>query len=88
MTIIMMIVAGAVAVSPLVCIILFFYSLSELIRNKQEWEKHPERNCSEDNQKQIIRMIVTGIIGVVTGIIDVSVIVTIIRISTGEISIM
>lgn len=36
MTIIMMIVAGAVAVSPLVCIILFFYSLSELIRNKQE----------------------------------------------------
>ena len=88
MTIIMMIVAGAVAVSPLVCIILFFYSLSELIRNKQEWEKHPERNCSEDNQKQIIRMIITGIIGTVTAAVDIFIIITVIKINTGEISIM
>lgn len=88
MTIIMIIVAGAVAVSPLVCIILFFYSLSELIRNNDEKKKHPKRDYSEDNKKQIIRMIVTGIIGTVTAAVDIFIIITVIKINTGEISIM
>ena len=91
-----------IVIGPLICIIMFFCSLSELIKDKKAVkyasenkdnndEKQLEiklRGLNEDIKKQKIRMIVTGIIGAVFIACVISFIIYTIRVISGEISIM
>lgn len=88
--------------APFVCFGLFLYSLLELIADKRIIKNTGEgdnpdgiektiikiNGLNEDIQKQMIRMIVTGILGGIFISIDVSIIIHICRIVSGEISIM
>ena len=91
-----------ILVGPWICIILFFYSLYELIKDKRS-VKYALKNednydnvqletrlkgLNEDIKKQKIRMIVTGIIGAAYIACIISIIIYISRIASGEISLM
>lgn len=102
MLLIMIIFGLIIIVGPLICIILFFYSLSELIKDKKAIKAALENKDNDDNikletrlkglnddiKKQIVRMIVTGIIGATFIAFVISIIIYISRIISGEISIM
>ena len=98
----MIILGLIIIVGPLICIIMLFYSLSELIKDKKAIKAALENKDNDDNikletrlkglnddiKKQIVRMIVTGIIGATFIAFVISIIIYISRIVSGEISIM
>lgn len=102
MLLIMIIFGLIIIVGPLICIIMLFYSLSELIKDKKAIKAALENKDNDDNikletrlkglnddiKKQIVRMIVTGIIGATFIAFVISIIIYISRIISGEISIM
>ncbi len=102
MLLIMIIFGLIIIVGPLICIIMLFYSLSELIKDKKAIKAALENKDNDDNikletrlkglnddiKKQIVRMIVTGIIGAVFIACVISFIIYTIRVISGEISIM
>ena len=102
MPIILALIMCAIIVCPIITLILFLYSLGVLIMDKSEINKimksgdfdDTERiririqGLREDIKKQRIRMIVTGVLGSVTGSIITTMVIHIIRIFSGEISIM
>lgn len=102
MLLIMIILGLIIIVGPLICIIMLFYSLSELIKDKKAIKAALENKDNDDNikletrlkglnddiKKQIVRMIVTGIIGATFIAFVISIIIYISRIVSGEISIM
>ena len=102
MLFIMIIFGLIIIVGPLICIIMLFYSLSELIKDKKAIKAALENKDNDDNikletrlkglnddiKKQIIRMIVTGIIGAAFIAFVIYIIISISRIVSGEISIM
>ncbi len=98
-----MIIFGLIIiVGPLICIIMLFYSLSELIKDKKAIKAALENKDNDDNikleirlkglnddiKKQIARMIVTGIISAAFIAFVINIIIYISRIVSGEISIM
>ena len=98
-----MIIFGLIIiVGPLICIIMLFYSLSELIKDKKAIKAALENKDNDDNikletrlkglnddiKKQIVRMIVTGIISAAFIAFVINIIIYISRIVSGEISIM
>ena len=102
MLLIMIIFGLIIIVGPLICIIMLFYSLSELIKDKKAIKAALEnkdnddkikletrlKGLNDDIKKQIVRMIVTGIIGATFIAFVISIIIYISRIISGEISIM
>ncbi len=98
-----MIIFGLIViVGPLICIIMLFYSLSELIKDKKAIKAALENKDNDDNiklgtrlkglnddiKKQIVRIIVTGIISAAFVAFVIYIIIYISRIVSGEISIM
>ncbi len=98
-----MIIFGLIIiVGPLICIIMLFYSLSELIKDKKAIKAALENKDNDDNikleirlkglnddiKKQIVRIIVTGIISAAFIAFVIYIIIYISRIVSGEISIM
>ena len=91
-----------IIVGPLICIIMLFYSLSELIKDKKAIKAALENKDNDDNikletrlkglnddiKKQIVRIIVTGIISAAFIAFVIYIIIYISRIVSGEISIM
>jgi len=102
MLLIMIIFGLIIIVGPLICIIMLFYSLSELIKDKKAIKAALENKDNDDNikletrlkglnddiKKQIVRMIVTGIISAAFVAFVIYIIIYISRIVSGEISIM
>jgi len=102
MLLIMIIFGLIVIVGPLICIIMLFYSLSELIKDKKAIKAALENKDNDDNiklgtrlkglnddiKKQIVRIIVTGIISAAFVAFVIYIIIYISRIVSGEISIM
>ena len=102
MLLIMIIFGLIIIVGPLICIIMLFYSLSELIKDKKAIKAALENKDNDDNikleirlkglnddiKKQIARMIVTGIISAAFIAFVINIIIYISRIVSGEISIM
>ncbi len=102
MPIILALIMCAILVCPIITLILFIYSLRELIADKSEINKTTQsgdfddteriliktQGLREDIKKQRTRMIVTGVLGAVSWAIIVTTIIHIIRIMNGEISIM
>ena len=102
MLLIMIIFGLIIIVGPLICIIMLFYSLSELIKDKKAIKAALENKDNDDNikletrlkglnddiKKQIVRMIVTGIISAAFIAFVINIIIYISRIVSGEISIM
>lgn len=99
---IMIIFGLIIIVGPLICIIMLFYSLSELIKDKKAIKAALENKDNDDNikleirlkglnddiKKQIVRIIVTGIISAAFIAFVIYIIIYISRIVSGEISIM
>ncbi|GEM_PF-1916214 len=102
MLLIMIIFGLIIIVGPLICIIMLFYSLSELIKDKKAIKAALENKDNDDNikleirlkglnddiKKQIVRIIVTGIISAAFIAFVIYIIIYISRIVSGEISIM
>ena len=102
MLLIMIIFGLIIIVGPLICIIMLFYSLSELIKDKKAIKAALENKDNDDNiklgtrlkglnddiKKQIVRIIVTGIISAAFVAFVIYIIIYISRIVSGEISIM
>ena len=70
MPIFLYIVLGAVILCPIICFIVFIYSLIELIKDIRGMKKNPENVLEDDIHKQIGRMVFTGILGAVIGALD------------------
>lgn len=102
MPIILALIMCAIIVCPIISVILFIYSLWMLSVDKREINKIMKsgdlddmerikiriKGLNEDIRKQKTRMLITGLLGTVTGSIILTIIIHIIRIINGEISIM
>ena len=77
-----------VLVPPILCFILFFRGLKTIKSCKNEMKTNPDDKLKSEIRKQTIIMVVTGLIGLVTGAIFLYVFIHLMLLVTGAIPAM
>ena len=78
----------AIFAVPVVCFVFFFRGLKKIKNCKKEMKTNPDDKLKNEIKKQTVIMVVTGLIGTVTGAVSLYVFINLMLLLTGAIPAM